>query len=539
MYKKLLLFILAITPIRVLADVEPHFMTTVYEQDNNTVSAVFVGAVSEAVTTDCEDLMEVTNGSAGNTYYIYSTIENAIKHSSIGQMLADNGYNISEEASEENSWDKIVQLIITPSCKLNMADVVVMNWLANVDKTGTARAKPYYIRTGGKVMELEIFDGVTSVVEDERIGLECYYDPTQKDYTPEIYLRSASFMGTDLEKVKLPSSITCIDDYAFSYTKLKSINLLDCKELTDLGYGCFGNCKYLETVYLPESLERIYGSLFFADKAIKEIYITSKNVLEEKSGSYENFAGCPNGEIFIRLSLFNEYKNNGPETIWHYSDYFYPLIEKGKEWRTFSFDKDLDFSTIKGLYNEGNTLKAYYVSAFNPKDLSTTLTEGGALISNTGVLLYGEGGGAEGELYPIHGTDKAFDSNGTPLIGNYLIAAVEGKNDIKQTENTYETNFLLHDGEFHLCDANGGSVDPYKAYLHIPVPLTAFTFTSSNSARLSLGTGNGNTSSINVIGTDTTEKTEAVYTLQGVRMPDNKSLSKGIYISNGKKFIKK
>lgn len=538
MYKKLLLFILAITPIRVLADVEPYFMTTVYDKGNNTVSAVFVGAVSEAVTTDCEDLMEVTSGD--NTYYIYPTIEKAIKHSSIGQMLADNGYNISEEASEENSWDKIVQLIITPSCKLNMADVVVMNWLANVDKTGTALATQNYTRTGGKVMGLEIFDGVTSVVEDERICLESCYVPTQKDYTPEIYLRYGSFRNTDLEKVKLPSSITCIDDYAFSFTKLKSINLLDCKELTDLGHGCFSNCEYLETVYLPESLERIYGALFYADTAMKEIYVTSKNVLEEKSGNYDNFAGCQNGEIFIRLSLFNEYKNNGPENIWCFSDSFYPLIEKGKEWRTFSFDKDLDFSTIKGLYNEGNTLKAYYVSAFNPKDLSTTLTEGGALISNTGVLLYGEGGGAEGELYPIHGTDKAFDPNGTPpLIGNYLIAAVEGKNDIRQTENTYETNFLLHDGEFHLCDANGGSVDPYKAYLHIPVPLTAFTFTSSNSARLSLGTGNGNTSSINVIGTDTTEKTEAVYTLQGVRMPDNKSLSKGIYISNGKKFIVK
>lgn len=73
MYKKLLLFILAITPIRVLADVEPYFMTTVYDKGNNTVSAVFVGAVSEAVTTDCEDLMEVTSG--GNTYYIYPTIE--------------------------------------------------------------------------------------------------------------------------------------------------------------------------------------------------------------------------------------------------------------------------------------------------------------------------------------------------------------------------------------------------------------------------------------------------------------------------------
>lgn len=513
----------------------PTFFSTINNEEKGTITVVITNAVSEAVSLDCGDLMGTYEN--GKLYFVYPDIEMAVKNSSIGTLMKKNGYDLTKATGDENQWNKITQLVIAPTSKLNIADLVVINYLAGVSKTGIYRGE-----TVGNLVDLQLHDGVTFVVEDEALSLYGYYHddfPLEDNTITETFLRAGAFAHTSLESILLPSSITKIGAYAFMYSDLKSIDLLHCKNLTDLGHQCFDNCKSMKTAYLPESLERIYGALFYADEAMKEIYVTSKNVLEEKSGNSDNFTGCQNGEIFIRLSLFNEYKNNGPDNIWCFSDSFYPLIEKGKEWRTFSFDKDLDFSTVKGLYNEGNTLKAYYVSAFNPKDLSTTLTEGSALISNTGVLLYGEGGGAEGELYSIHGTDKAFDPNGTPRIGNYLIAAVEGKNDIKQTENTYETNFLLHDGEFHLCDANGGSVDPYKAYLHIPVPLIAFTFTSSNPAKLSLGTGNGNTTSISVTGLDTAEETDATYTLQGVRMPAKMTLPKGIYISNGKKFIKK
>lgn len=524
---------------------DAYFYTTVYNENDDTKTGVFVSAVSEAVTTDCEDLMEVSQN--GVSYYIYPNIEKAIKHSVIGKLLKDYGYTISQKADDKNNWDKIVQIIITPSCKLNVADLVVINWLANVDKTGTQSDKGI-TTTGGKVISLEILNGVTFVIEDEKISLAGYsYQnfPLKDNTITETFLRTGAFAYTSLERVILPSSITKIGAFGFIGTQLKSINLLHCKNLTDLGHQCFSDCDNMETAYLPENLTFTYGSLFWGNNSMKEVYITSKNELTDLDGGL-NFVSMGSGtgtKIFIRIGLFDTYKQRGDEDEFSYiiPNWAYPLIEKGKEWRTFSFDKDLDFSTIKGLYNEENTLKAYYVSSFNPLTLSTEITEAGAFIANTGVLLYGEDGGAEEELYPIYGSDDASDPNYNPdtpsYIGNFLIAAVDGKNDIQQTENN-RTNFLLYNGEFHLCDANGGSVDPYKAYLQLPASPSAFGF-ENNSPMLSIGLDNGNTSSIRKTEIDTAEKKNNVYTIQGVRMPANKTLPKGIYISNGKKFTVK
>jgi hypothetical protein len=78
---------------------------------------------------------------------------------------------------------------------------------------------------------------------------------------------------------------------------------------------------------------------------------------------------------------------------------------------------------------------------------------------------------------------------------------------------------------FKTGDENLDYMPANKAYLSVPLSAAAVLTTDGSTA-------------IQGVKTETTaEQTKGIFTLNGVRLPDNATLQKGVYIKDGKKIV--
>lgn len=97
---------------------------------------------------------------------------------------------------------------------------------------------------------------------------------------------NAFYCCTELRTVKLNNGLLCIGDFAFTRTKIKSINIPD--TVVEIGRGAFYRCDCLEEVKLSEGIRKI-GSQAFTNTMITEITLPS-TLIEIGHGA---FSGCP------------------------------------------------------------------------------------------------------------------------------------------------------------------------------------------------------------------------------------------------------
>ena len=96
--------------------------------------------------------------------------------------------------------------------------------------------------------------------------------PKEINQLPVTKLEALSFMGTDIEKVVIPDTVTTIRTKAFYLChNLKSVEFGNC--LTEIGNDAFRKCTALEKAILPENLQKL-GSYAFAEcTVLKEVFI--------------------------------------------------------------------------------------------------------------------------------------------------------------------------------------------------------------------------------------------------------------------------
>lgn len=474
------------------------------------------------------------------SYYTFKDIGAACSVSNLAGLMKTADLDLTETAADA-AWKKVETVVVTGASKLSCADLCVLNYLGNVDRTAcgnTAKSEEERKNTGGRLTTLTLEDDVRFVVEDTKIVLITrstqgedkvsylfYYSNMLYAYGAEARnltetdLRGGALWGTTIENLRLPKSLTCILSCGICGNLIKSLDLRDYDNLTILGMTALGNNSELTTVVLPKALKTIYGGLLSNCSNLEEAYILTTEPIIDESG-YDLY-GSPKAQLFVRLSHYKHYITT-EKGLKSCKSQLYPMIEKGKMWRTFSFDKPLDFTSIKGFYDSGNSLSAYIVPSYNMAEKLAACTPAGEYSAKTGVLIHG--GGEAGELYPI----KKAANPATPT--NYLVAAVDGKTDIQQKDGS-NINFLLSDGVFHICDAAGGRVAEYRAWLSLPLG----SVSSAKEIRFTFG----DTTPVDAVRTEKNSETDAVYTLQGVRVDGRKALGKGVYVKSGKKYILK
>lgn len=90
-----------------------------------------------------------------------------------------------------------------------------------------------------------------------------------------------AFGGSDVRTIKLPQSLTHIDQHAFHDSRVRSITFPD--NLSSVSWGAFKGCSRLKNAIIPEGQTRIYSETFYYC-GLKEIKIpNSITVIEEKA----------------------------------------------------------------------------------------------------------------------------------------------------------------------------------------------------------------------------------------------------------------
>ena len=186
----------------------------------------------------------------------------------------------------------------------------------------------------------------------------------------------------------------------------------------------------------------------------------------------------------------------------------------------------------------GSGMKAYAIDS--ETDATCTLKDIGATIpSHTPVVIECAGdNAADNKLTPLETSSGAAGTN--YLKGAMFCYPVLVKNrgkTIEERDNPYwktvdydvfTMRILGEEGGklvFKTGDENLDYMPANKAYLSVPLSAAAVLTTDGSTA-------------IEGVKTETTaEQTKGIFTLNGVRLPDNATLQKGVYIKDGKKIV--
>lgn len=487
----------------------------------------------------------------------YTDIADAVDDSNIAGLLKSlksiygDVSNSTYNSDEYYGWKDIKKLIITGESKLNFADFIVINWLANMDKLYEHGKTMSSRTTNGSLTTLELGEDVRFVV-DGLINCEFYYDYSYDNsegkyknictpynsiisdpatfYNPmkETDLPGGAFAGTKLTSIKLPTALTGIGARAFRATSIQEMDLRNCDNLTQIGNGAFGYCTSLTNVVLPRKDMDFYGGAFTNCTNLETVYINSK--ITEKTGSTTNFNNCTNAKLYVPMSLMDYYRETDA-SFKDYSSQYYPTLESGKLWRSFSFDRDLDYSgNIYSLFNTSEYLQARIVSAYDKNKRTFTVSNAGQYPSSEGVLIYGEG--VANEFYPVPAASTTSDPT------NFLKGSGHGTLSVP-THGSSTTNFILKNGDFYY--STGGTLAMYKSYLQLPENIEVAS--DKNSAKGFTMIFDNTTGISDINASPTAAANGAIYNLQGVRVASGDdaaaSLPAGVYIKNGRKFIVK
>jgi hypothetical protein len=93
-----------------------------------------------------------------------------------------------------------------------------------------------------------------------------------------------------LVEVTLPSGLTVIEEWAFSYNQ-ELLSILLPNGISHLGNGAFADCSKLESIVIPINVENI-GHYAFSNCNALTIYIEAADIPSGWSGSW-NETNCP------------------------------------------------------------------------------------------------------------------------------------------------------------------------------------------------------------------------------------------------------
>lgn len=149
-------------------------------------------------------------------------------------------------------------------------------------------------------------------------------------------IKNSAFCVAGIESITIPASVTTIERYAFNSAKIKSISFESGSNLSTIGIGVFNSCPNLESIVIPEGIERIDEEAFVQCSKLKTVTLPS--TLTEIGSSA--FSSCS--------SLESVNIPDGVEIIGSYA---------------FSYCYDLKSATISGSVKSfGNSAFTYCTS---------------------------------------------------------------------------------------------------------------------------------------------------------------------------------
>lgn len=134
-----------------------------------------------------------------------------------------------------------------------------------------------------------------------------------------------TFMDTNIEKIKIPTSITYIGNSAFENTqKLNEVIFNQGSQLETIGEAVFKNAKALTTIDIPNRIETIPFSAFERAKTLSYINIDSEHSqlknIEAGAFNYTNLYSIKLPKSIQRIGTYVFFENNNLREIYIYRD---------------------------------------------------------------------------------------------------------------------------------------------------------------------------------------------------------------------------
>ena len=369
-----------------------------------------------------------------------------------------------------------------------------------------------------------------------------------------------------LKKLELPSSLKEIEEYGFTNSRnIKSLRIPN--SLRVIPHGCFKNCDSLQVIEIPSSVEEIVEYAFTNNLSLKEIHL-SEGLKKIGYGAF-GVSGNPSSYNITHLQkvnipasvidmrepfvVYNYEKNYNRVSeinyLGSYSDYqkskgnisnsdrlyvpenqYYIFWENKVQFARsiWSFDKVIKSTAAYGTICVPRT--GAYVSDINK--LYTIASIEGQYIKLKEVEMTPIGYRLEAGMPYIY--EKKTNANSisicylneeveTPLIDRAFVGTFK---DIYAPKGSY---VLQSDGKFHIVDAdNKIKVAANRCYFN-------FSLSGNGIVTYSLDFG-GETTGVTGLKQSVEKNNSPIYDLSGRRVS---TLSNGVYIQNGKKFVVK
>ena len=372
-----------------------------------------------------------------------------------------------------------------------------------------------------------------------------------------------------LKKLELPSSLKEIEEFGFTNSRsIKSLRIPN--SLRVIPEGCFENCDSLQVIDIPSSVEEITEYAFANSLSLKEIHLSEglkkigycafgmgghpssynitklqkvnipASVIKMHENAFQAYVSSINGnKYYSRVSEINY--------LGSYSDYQKNKIEIGasiyvpeNQYEIFWNNKIYPAGRIWHFDNVIKSTAAYgticvprtgaYVSGINK--LYTIASVEGQYIKLKDVEMTPIGYRLEAGMPYIY--EKKTNANSisicylneeveTPLIDHAFVGTFK---DIYAPKGSY---VLQSDGKFHIVDAdNKIKVAANRCYFN-------FSLSGNGIVTYSLDFG-GETTGVTGLKQSVEKNNSPIYDLSGRRVS---TLSNGVYIQNGKKFVVK
>ena len=114
----------------------------------------------------------------------------------------------------------------------------------------------------------------------------------------------ATFSGSNLKSIDIPSSVTIIGDTAFGYCEgLSSVTIPN--SVTSIGSYAFSNCYSLESIIIPSSVTSISDEAFVACLSLTSITVNATTPPTLDTDVFYNTNDCP---IYVPSGSVDAYK---------------------------------------------------------------------------------------------------------------------------------------------------------------------------------------------------------------------------------------
>lgn len=399
----------------------------------------------------------------------------------------------------------------------------------------------------------------------------------------------AFYICTSLTSIQIPNSVTYIDHDAFwGCTSLTSIQIPN--SVTYIGYEAFGGCNSLTSIQIPNSVTSISFNAFAGCKNLTSVILGSGI----QSIGDHTFADCPNLEnVYCNAANPPLVESNAFENSYiEYVNLYVPAESVGKYRNTYPWSSFGNISALTPVNPENIDLvdgENYINTIEKPCSTLTytrnfTNTDWNALYVPFSMQYDDWSDDFEvARLNDVHQFDdnedgeidrtvlevvKMKEGSMTEPNTPYMIKAKEaGEKTITLTDatlyatdeksfdvtswytkftftGTYSTvtdmatrgHYALANGGLKQASSDAATLGAFRWYLDItdrngnPIPLAG--------KKVFLSFDDGETTELKFVEANDDSNYAPVYSISGVNVGNDKaSLPKGLYISNGKKFV--